>query len=76
MSTNNICSYKENQKSIAYASLNTALKIILTPFWKRVYSKTKQHLPFGRKFFPFRVDSFSEGVQEGKLKVKKVFFLV
>ena len=27
---------------------------------KRVYSKRKEFAPIGSKFFPFRVDSFSE----------------
>ena len=31
------------------------------PFWKVVYSKRKEFAPKGSKFFPFRVDHFSEG---------------
>ena len=33
------------------------------PFWKRVCSKRKEFAPKGSKFFPFRVDPFSEGSQ-------------
>ena len=35
------------------------------PFWNRVYSKRKEFAPFGSKFFPLRVDPFSEGRQTG-----------
>ena len=31
------------------------------PFWKRVYYKREEFAPLGSKFFPFRVDPFSEG---------------
>ena len=34
-----------------------------SPCWKRVYSKRKEFAPMGSKFFPFRVDPFSEGRQ-------------
>ena len=34
------------------------------PFWKGVYSKRKEFAPHGSKFFPFRVDPFSEGRQK------------
>ena len=30
------------------------------PFWKGIYSKGKEFAPVGCKFFPFRVDPFSE----------------
>ena len=33
------------------------------PFWKGVFSKRKEFAPRGSKFFPFRVDPFSEGMQ-------------
>ena len=36
----------------------------LSPFWKEVYSKRKEFAPTGSKFFPFRVDPFSEGRQK------------
>ena len=41
-----------------------SVKIVFLPSEKRVYSKKTELGPFGskrRKFFPFRVDSFSEG---------------
>ena len=31
-----------------------------TPFWKRVYSIRKEFAPVGSKFFPYRIDPFSE----------------
>ena len=34
-----------------------------SPFWKWVYSKRKEFAPIGSKFFPFRVDLYSEGVK-------------
>ena len=37
-----------------------SIKIVLT-FWKGVYSKRKEFAPRRSKFFPFRVDPFSEG---------------
>ena len=40
------------------------LKIVLPLFWKGGYSKEK-----GNTFFPFRVDSFSEGNQTGSHKI-------
>ena len=45
------------------------------PFWKDVYSKRKEFAPQGSKFFPFRVDSFSKGVQESKQEITKIVFL-
>ena len=39
------------------------------PFWKRVYSKRKEFIPLGSKFFPFRIDPFSEG---GKINFDRV----
>ena len=38
-----------------------SVKIVLPPFWKRIYSKRKEIAPLGSNFFPFRVDPFSEG---------------
>ena len=35
--------------------------IYLPSFWKGVYFKRKEFAPLRSKFFPFRVDSFSEG---------------
>ena len=45
-------------------------KMILSPFWKGIYSTRKE---YGSKIFPFRVDPFSEGTwcareQTGSLK--------
>ena len=38
-----------------------------SPYWKGVYSKRKEFAPRGSKFYPFRVDPFSEGYwREGK----------
>ena len=37
------------------------LSCTYTPFWKGVYSKRKEFAPKGSKFFPFRVEPFSEG---------------
>ena len=34
-----------------------------SPSWKWVYSQRKEFAPNGSKFFPLRVDPFSEGVQ-------------
>ena len=31
------------------------------PFWKGIYSKSKEFAPIGSKFFPFRKDPFSKG---------------
>ena len=33
----------------------------ISPFWKGIYSTRKEFAPFGSKFFPCRVDHFSEG---------------
>ena len=38
-----------------------SVKIILSPFLKGIYSKRKEFAPKWSKFFPFRVDPFSEG---------------
>ena len=35
-------------------------KIVLPPFWKMVLSKKEEFAPKGSKFFPLRVDPFSE----------------
>ena len=59
-----------------------SVKVALSPFWKRIYSKKKftialspflkgvfskrkEFAPFGSKFFLFRVDSFSRGGEWG-----------
>ena len=34
------------------------------PFCRGTYSKRKEFAPTGSKFFPFRVDPFSEGMQK------------
>ena len=39
-------------------------RIVLAPFWKGIYSKRKEFASFGSKFFPFRVDSISEGTRQ------------
>ena len=36
-------------------------QILSFVFWKEVYSKRKAFAPFRSKFFPFRIDPFSEG---------------
>ena len=41
-------------------TVNTIL-ILLSLFWKKVYSKMKDVVAKGSKFFPFRVYFFSEG---------------
>ena len=38
------------------------VKIVFTPFWKGVHSERKELAPFWRKFFPFWVAIFSEGI--------------
>ena len=40
----------------------TLLKLFYPPFWKDLYSKSKEFAPFGSKFFPFRKNNFSEGI--------------
>ena len=57
----------------ALSMWRNAFKIILAPFWKRVFSKRKEFAPSGSKLFPFRADPFSEGTwcadqQTGRLK--------
>ena len=37
------------------------VKIAFVPFWKGVYTIRKEFAPSGSKFFPNRVDRFSEG---------------
>ena len=37
------------------------LTCIPVPFWKGIYSKRKEFVPIVSKFFPFRIDPFSEG---------------
>ena len=39
------------------------------PFWKGVCSKSKEFAPLGSKFFPIRVDPFSEGSQNNFVRV-------
>ena len=39
------------------------VKCILLPFWNRIYSKRKEFAPTWSKFFPFKVDLFSEGTR-------------
>ena len=41
---------------------DNSFKVVLSLFWKRVSSKRKEFAPTGSKFFPFRVDTFPEGV--------------
>ena len=41
-------------------------KIVFTSFWNGVYSKMKEFAPCGSKFFPFKVDPFSEETRTGK----------
>ena len=41
---------------------NKSFTIILASFWIWVYSKRKEFVPLGSKFFSFRVDPFSEGI--------------
>ena len=40
---------------------SNSVRLVLSPFWKGVYSKRKEFAPKGSKFFPFREDIFSEG---------------
>ena len=42
----------------------------LNPICKRVYSKRKEFAPRGSKFFPFRVDPFSDSDFDKKLDKK------
>ena len=44
--------------------------LCLKPFLKSVYSKKKEFAPLWSKFFPFRVDHFSEG---GNVSLKVTF---
>ena len=49
------------------------VKIVLPSFWNGVYSTRKEFAPFGSKFIPCRLDSFSElgwcaGKQTGSRK--------
>ena len=37
-----------------------SLSFTPSPFWKGVYSKSKEFAPWGSKVFPFIVDIFSE----------------
>ena len=37
-----------------------SVKLFLPPFWKGVYFNRKEFAPHGSKFFPFRVDPFSD----------------
>ena len=51
-------------------------ELVLHPYWKGSTLKRKEFVPSGNKFFPFRVDPFSEGVwyaqnQPGVTKVVK-----
>ena len=48
----------------------------ISVFLKEVYSKRKEFAPNGSKFFPFKVDPFSEGRQNSlrKLPPLKVYF--
>ena len=47
-------------------------KCSLPPFWKEVYSKTKEFAPTGSKFFLFKADFFWEGdLCAGKEKLPK-----
>ena len=39
-----------------------SVELFLIPFLKDTYSKRKEFAPLGSKFFPFRVDPFSEGI--------------
>ena len=39
----------------------TTVKIVLASLLKRGLSKMKEFAPHGSKFFPFRVDPFSQG---------------
>ena len=38
-----------------------SFKMVLSPFWKGVYSKRKEIASQGSKFLAFRVDPFSRG---------------
>ena len=49
--------------SYGYTFKEELVKIDFAPFWKEVYPKRKEFAPPGSKFFPFRVDPFSEGTQ-------------
>ena len=40
---------------------SNSFKIGFVPFWKGVYSKREEFADYVSKFFPFRVDHFSEG---------------
>ena len=53
-------------------------KMFRLPSEKGVCSKRKEFAPMGSKFFPFRVDAFSEGLslQEFKQEDTKVVSLV
>ena len=45
-------------------SEEATVKIVLSPFWKVVYSKRKEFAPFVSKFFPSRLDPFSDRVSQ------------
>ena len=55
-----------------------ALSKVLLLFGNGVYTKGKNLLPFGSKFFPFGVEPFLKGVNapESKQEVTKVFSLI
>ena len=59
---------EENIKNCYTFSGGNSVKIILSPFWNKSTLKGKNLLPIGSKFFPFKVDLFSEGAQD----IKKV----
>ena len=43
-----------------------SVKVYFTRFWKGVYSKRKEFALLGSKFFPLRVDFFSQGLPLGE----------
>ena len=53
--------------SLIYKGDNFVISCLLSckasSFWKEIYSKRKEFGSLGSKFFPFRVDPFSEGNQ-------------
>ena len=51
-------SFKENECTSRGGS---SVKMVLPLLGKEIYSKWKEFAPSGSKFFPFRVDPFSEG---------------
>ena len=52
-------------KRYTFSGYNS-FKIVLPPVWKGVYSERKEFAPKRSKFFPFRVDPFSDGYLQSR----------